>query len=80
MILSIHDHLTHFRDDRQFVPCREPAPTNALPGTPEKLEVLKARLEAGEHLHHQDDPKHPVISPPVVDSQLNHRRIKRWCL
>jgi hypothetical protein len=34
-----------------------PEPTAALPGTPEKVEVLAARAEAGELLHHPDDAK-----------------------
>jgi hypothetical protein len=32
-----------------------PEPTNALPGTVEKLDVLCARYEAGELLWHPDD-------------------------
>lgn len=33
-----------------------PEPTSAQPGSPEKIEVLKARYENGEMLHHPDDP------------------------
>ena len=30
-------------------------PTDAVPGTPEKIAVLQARVEAGEYLFHPDD-------------------------
>ncbi len=32
-----------------------PLPTDATPGTREKIAVLRARLEAGVRLHHPDD-------------------------
>ena len=32
-----------------------PRPTTALPGTPEKIAIMAARLEAGYHLHHPKD-------------------------
>ena len=33
----------------------EPDPTDELPGTPAKVNVMRARLERGEDLHHPDD-------------------------
>jgi hypothetical protein len=36
-------------------PTRQPTPTKARQGTPEKLEVLCARVERGEHLFHPED-------------------------
>jgi hypothetical protein len=37
----------------------EPAaePTNELPGTEAKLQVMRQRIELGQHLHHPDDAK-----------------------
>lgn len=32
-------------------------PTDALPGTPEKVAVLEKRAQNGEHLFHPDDAK-----------------------
>jgi hypothetical protein len=32
-------------------------PTHHPPGTPGKLDVMVARAEAGEHIHHPDDAK-----------------------
>ncbi len=32
-------------------------PTKALPGTPEKMEVISQRLAAGENPYHPDDAK-----------------------
>lgn len=32
-------------------------PTDALPGSPEKIEVLRARVAAGEELWHPKDPR-----------------------
>lgn len=40
-----------------------PEPTDALPGTPEKLAVLAARSAAGQQLHHPAD---PVVTPVPV--------------
>ncbi len=37
---------------------REPEPTTHLPGTPEKVEVMRARVERGEHLYSPHDAKH----------------------
>lgn len=50
--------LHHFwtsRSDRSFVPHGLPVPTNAIPGTPEKIAILKGRQVAGVELHHPDD-------------------------
>ena len=38
-------------------PTAEDQPTKHLPGTPEKIEILKERLENGEELWHPDDRK-----------------------
>lgn len=34
-----------------------PEPTNAQPGSEEKIEVMRKRLEEGYHLHHAGDAK-----------------------
>ncbi len=52
---SVLHHLRVYRTDIGFTPQSLPMPTEAPPGTPEKLAVLMARLEAGEQLHHPDD-------------------------
>lgn len=36
---------------------KTPVPTAALPGTPEKVEVMRKRYANGEHLHHPKDAK-----------------------
>lgn len=47
------------------------APTMALPGSDAKIEVMRARLERGEHLHHPDD---PLRKPPGVTQELTRGR------
>lgn len=42
----------HDKRDRRR---RLPRPTAALPGTPEKVEVLRLRFERSELLHHPHD-------------------------
>lgn len=42
-----------------------PEPTDALPGSPEKLAVLCRRALAGQALHHPDDPRFFPPPPPV---------------
>ena len=43
------------RSDRSFVPHGFPVPTNAIPGTPEKIAILRGRQVAGVELYHPDD-------------------------
>ena len=38
-----------------FDPKDPTTPTNAQPGSPEKLQVMIERAERGEHIHHEDD-------------------------
>ena len=52
---TVFHHILTRRSDRSFVPRGLPVPTNAIPGTAEKIAILKARLEAGVILHHPDD-------------------------
>jgi len=42
-------------DRAVFVPRGLPEPTDAQPGSAEKIRVLAARLDAGLELHHPDD-------------------------
>jgi hypothetical protein len=45
-------------DDKDDQPLAEPAePTAALPGTAEKIAVMRARLERGESCFHDSDPR-----------------------
>jgi hypothetical protein len=34
---------------------RDPQPTNVMPGSAEKVELLAARFRRGEEMHHEDD-------------------------
>lgn len=43
------------REDHYRAPRKMPKPTNALPGTSEKIEVLRARFERREWLWHPLD-------------------------
>ena len=52
---TVFHHILTRRSDRSFVPGSLPEPTNAIPGSPEKISILKARLEAGLMLHHPND-------------------------
>ena len=49
------DYLGANKTDDGFEPTRVPEPTDASPGTWSKVEVLEARLAAGEELWHPDD-------------------------
>lgn len=53
---TLSDHLESHLTDAGFVERRPSSgPTNHAPGTWGKVEVLAARLEAGEPLWHPDD-------------------------
>ena len=43
------------RNEIGFVPRGLPDPTDAVPGTTEKIEIMRRRYNAGEELHHPDD-------------------------
>ena len=53
-------------------PCRPPveqqlpSPTNATPGTPEKIAILKGRMERGLALHHPED---RAYDPPAPEAE-----------
>lgn len=47
---------------------RYPTPTQARPGTPEKVAVLEARAEAGEHLWHPDDAGDAPDTPYLIST------------
>jgi hypothetical protein len=52
---SSFGHLLSRGHDYDFEPIRKPEPTDAAPGSLEKLEVLARRLMRGEELYHEDD-------------------------
>jgi hypothetical protein len=58
---TLFDALLDFESDQHFRP-RRTKPTDAPPGTPEKISVLSTRLERGEELHHENDYRYPT--PP----------------
>ena len=57
---SSFGHLLSRGHDYDFEPIRKPEPTDAAPGSLEKLEVLARRLMRGEELYHEDDA--PVLA------------------
>ena len=52
---TVLHHIWTPHSDHTFVPRSLPLPTNAIPGTPEKIAILKARLQSGVILHHPED-------------------------
>lgn len=52
---TVFHHIWTHCNDRLFVPHGLPVPTNAMPGTREKIAILKSRLETGVTLHHPED-------------------------
>jgi hypothetical protein len=44
-----------------------PAPTRALPGTPEKVAVLRERARLGQSLWHPRDAALPMAANPAID-------------
>ena len=63
------DYLGANKTDDGFEPTRIPKPTEASPGTWSKVEVLAARLAAGEELWHPDD-KPIDLTKKLEDSSL----------
>lgn len=54
---------------------RKPIPTDALPGTPEKLAVLEMRAAMGLQLFHEDDAGSSGIARGVVEFMLREVRL-----
>lgn len=52
-----------------LVPAPASAPTGAPPGTDEKIAVMAARREAGEHIHHPGDAT--LVSVASLDAWLD---------
>ena len=57
METSYFEHMQLYGHDKEFRPRSLPDPTDALPGSPEKLAILRGRLLTGQHLHHPGDPR-----------------------
>lgn len=59
-VRNIFDAIQKYGDDTGFIPRQddpELVPTNAVPGSVEKIEILRHRLEQGLPLHHENDRK-----------------------
>jgi len=54
-IQSIHDLESNDQESVQWAPTRAPMRTGTAPGTPDRIEVYRLRVERGEHLFHEDD-------------------------
>lgn len=62
IIENIYWAIASVGHDEDYVPRKMPRPTNAIAGTAEKIEVLRRRVLAGEHLFHPDD-NHAIAAP-----------------
>lgn len=61
-----------------------PSPTEAIPGTAAKIEVLRSRLESSEELHHPEDAKLPLAGGSLdIDDDESEAELSamadRWC-
>lgn len=55
---SINEWVAARSAEHGFEPRVKPKATTAEAGSPEKVEVLRMRVERGEELWHQDDPQY----------------------
>ena len=55
--LNVFDYVQRFNEADGYVPLNMEGwePTNTIPGSPERKEALRARIEAGQPLWHDDD-------------------------
>lgn len=58
-------------------PCQ---PTQAPPGSVEKMEVLRGRVERGEELYHEDDRKELAAGSVMRPSTIGEKRGLRECV
>ena len=52
---NVFRHILEYGNDEDFVPAPAKEPTDHAAGTFARIEVLRKRLEAGEHIWHPDD-------------------------
>lgn len=55
--MNVFQYITENRDCEEYEPDPdgEPKPTEAPPGTQEKIDILRKRMENGEPLWHEND-------------------------
>ena len=53
--LNLFDTIRIWEHDIDFEPYAECQPTDAAPGSLDKIRVMCERLKRGEHIHHEDD-------------------------
>ena len=70
---NIFREICEKRHDEDFVPSKQPEPTEARPGSIEKMQVLSARLMAGEELHHPSD----VTIAATIEEQSEMAKLAR---
>lgn len=61
---TVFDALKRLQHDEDFIPMEPNNPTTAMPGTIEKIEVLRMRVEMGQPLWNDDDPTYFGIGKP----------------
>ena len=52
---SLDEHLDEFKSDDGYEPSALPQPTDFPPGSPDKVQLMRERLERDEHLWHPND-------------------------
>lgn len=56
------EHAKKIEELRRLVVDPADTPTTHLPGTADKIEVMKRRFDAKQHIHHDDDPKGAILT------------------
>ena len=67
---TVHSDLLTLGYDDDFEPVPALERTSARPGSPEKIEVMRARVERGESLWHRDDDERVL---PARDTSTGYR-------
>ena len=66
---TVFDAIAYWGHDEDFIPARKGTPTDAAPGTPEKIEILRQRLADGEELFQKGDRWHyDGTSPGIISA------------
>lgn len=66
--LNLFETIEIVQHDIDFKPHSECQPTEAAPGSLDKIRVMQERLKLGQHLHHQDD--HRVLATIDLQQQM----------
>lgn len=83
-VRNVHLAIEQYGHDEDYIPTNPCSPTDAKPGTPEKIAVLCERVQLGQPLWHEDDEvtlgalNHSAVALNMIKQPIGPRARKCW--